>query len=773
VLKDLERAEQIYQLVAPGLARDFPELRAAVEPPWLVPDAMRTRYFAGRSDLLTRLRQHLVERHRAVLSGLGGIGKTQTAIEYAVRHRADYPAGVFWVNAETNSGLISGFTAVSKALRLPARESDDQEAAVKVALEWLNDNDHWLLILDNVEDRLEVQRFVPERDKGDTLITSRESVFQELGIARALDVQDLDDDEALHFLLARTERDDAESVDRAAAHELTAELGNLPLALEQAAAYIVETNAAFSDYLSAFRKRRVTLLEKAHGLVSHDTVAVTWAANFAAVGAISPAAADVLRVSAFLAPDTIPYELFSKGAQNLGEPIAAALFELDDLVMAELLRPLARYSLIRSDSALRAFGVHRLVQEIVRAAIEESERRTYVERAIAALDAAFPAVEYATWVECERLVPHVVSIAEWVDSSETRLYAASRILSNTGRYLTDRGRYAEAEPLLERALTTAERALGLDHLDVATVLNNLANAYFYRGRYGHAQPLYERALAIRERALGPDHLDVARVLHNLASLHWFHGRYAAAEPLNERVLIVHERELGPDHPRVAHILHNLANVYFGGGRYDEAGTLYERELRIRERALGPDHPDVAYSLDGIADVYMKRRRYDEAQKLYERALAIRESALGTDHPDVAESLTNLAHSYLHQGWCPEAQSLYERALAKWERALGPAHPDVALSLDGLGNVHLKLGRHAEAEPLFERSLAIRERAFGPDHPYLARPLIGLASLRTEQGRNAEAIALFERALAIQEQVLRPDHPLTQATRDRLTELRDS
>ena len=313
VLKDLERAERVYQLVAPGLQRDFPELRSAVEPPWLVPNALRTRYFTGRDDLLARLRQQLVECHRAVLSGLGGVGKTQTAIEYASRHRAEYPDGVFWVNAETNGGLTGGFVAIAAMLRLPAAESNDQAATVKAVLEWLNRSGGWLLILDNVEDRREIQPFVPERDEGDILITSRESVFQELGIARALDVRDLETDEAVRFLLTRTGRQRDERGERTAATELAKELGNLPLALEQAAAYVAETDAGFSDYLSAFRKRRVTLLEKAGGLVSHDTVAVTWAANFAAVEAISPAAADVLRVSCLLAPEAIPFELLSRG----------------------------------------------------------------------------------------------------------------------------------------------------------------------------------------------------------------------------------------------------------------------------------------------------------------------------------------------------------------------------------------------------------------------------------------------------------------------------
>ena len=209
---------------------------SAFERPWLVPDAMRTRYFTGREQLLASLRSQLTARHRAALSGLGGVGKTQAAIEYAVRHRTEYQNGVFWVNAGTMSGLTSGFVEIAKTLRLPAATSSDQEQIVRAVLDWLNARDRWLLILDNVDERREARPFVPTNDKGDLIITSRESVFQELGIARGLEVVDLDSDEALRFLLARTGRSEVDPREREAATELAAELGHLPLALEQAAA---------------------------------------------------------------------------------------------------------------------------------------------------------------------------------------------------------------------------------------------------------------------------------------------------------------------------------------------------------------------------------------------------------------------------------------------------------------------------------------------------------------------------------------------------------
>ena len=757
-LKDHDGDERVFQLVAPELRRDFPELRAAPQRPWLIPDSMRTRYFTGRDDLLARLRQELTQRRRAALSGLGGAGKTQTAIEYARRNRAAYPNGVFWVNAETIGGLASSFVEIAKALRLPLADSTDHDRVVESVLAWLNSNDKWLLILDNVDDRQVAQPFVPTRGGGDLLITSRGSVFPELGIPRAIELQDLNGDEAVRFLLARTGRDDADLTSRAAAAELVTELGNLPLALEQAAAYITETNASFLAYLNAFRKRRVALLEKAGDLVSHDTVAATWAANFEAVECESPAATDVLRIAALLAPDAIPFELFLIGGRGLGDSITAALADQDDLAMAEVLRPLARYSLIRSDATSRAFSVHRLVQEIAWAAVPEGERQAYVERTVGALDAAFPEVDFATWPLCERLVSHVTSILGRIDSNELRHQGGSRLFNRAGRYLWERGRYREAQTVLESALAIANRVLGPDHPDVALSLSNLANVHFYQGRYGDAQDLYERALAIRERAFGADHPLVATSLNNLASIYKERGQDDKARPLYERALAIREHTLGSEHVLVAASLNNLALIHYNEGCYREAQDLQRRALAIRERALEPDHPDVAASLYNFALVQMAQDRYREAQALHERALAIRERAFGSDHPTVATSLDGLATAYGKQSRAGEAEQLHARALAIRERALGPNHPDVAESLGGLAALRVIQGRYDEAEDLYERALTIRESALGPDSIFVAESLVEMASLRKEQKRLDEALAFYQRALTIGAKSLAPEHP---------------
>jgi tetratricopeptide (TPR) repeat protein/CHAT domain-containing protein len=332
------------------------------------------------------------------------------------------------------------------------------------------------------------------------------------------------------------------------------------------------------------------------------------------------------------------------------------------------------------------------------------------------------------------------------------------------------GKFSEAMPLAQQALAIREKALGPDHLLVATSLNNLADLYQVQGRYADAEPLYKRALAIREKALGPDHLDVATTLNDLAGLYRNQDRYVDAELLLKQALAIFEKALGPDHPAVGTSRNNLAAIYENQGRYADAELLYKQALAIREKALGPDHSDVAQSLNNLGLLYVNQGHYLDAQPLLKRSLAIREKALGRDHPDVAQSLNNLAELYRKQGRYTDAEPLYRRALAIYEKGLGPDHPDVAKVLTNLAEIYRHQGRYADAEPLYKRSLAIFEKAVGPDNSFVATSLNNLAELYQDQGHYVDAEPLHKRALAIYEKALGPDHPFVATLRNNLAAL---
>ncbi len=267
---------------------------------------------------------------------------------------------------------------------------------------------------------------------------------------------------------------------------------------------------------------------------------------------------------------------------------------------------------------------------------------------------------------------------------------------------------------------------------LAGYLNEEGRAFYEAGRYQDAQPPLERALTIRENVLGPEHTEVTLSLNNLAELYRNQGRYAEAEPLYQRALAIREKVLDPEHLVVAESLNELAELYRVQGRYEEAEPLFQRALAIREKVLDPEHPDMADSFNSLAILYNIQGRYAEAEPFFQRALAIVETALGPEHPDVAQCLGNLASIYLAQGRHAEAEPHYQRATAIFEKVLGTEHPNLVMSLNGLALLYYTQGRYAEAEPLYQRALAIAEKALGTKHPNVAKSLNKGACGRTPE-----------------------------------------
>ena len=384
-----------------GQRRDMPsvvkvERKQNFGKPWNVPYPRNT-FFTGREDVIKQLHDALAGGETAALtqaiSGLGGIGKTQTAVEYAYRYRNEYEA-VFWVRAETEAEIRTGFVDLARTLGLREAGEQDENLAVSAAQRWLASNNGWLLVLDNADNVDLVKAFYPSDAKGHVLLTSRASVFQSLGTVKPVELTEMPPDEALEFLFKRTMRERSDKAEEQAAADIANELGYLPLALEQAGAYITQIKCKFSEYLVSYKKNHLKLLERS-GPVTGDqnrSVATTWTMNFRAVRRASRASADLLRICAFLSPDKIPVELLILGAAELGPALSKALEDAadDPLVVNEVLEPLSRYSLIRHDTDSDTFSVHRLVQEVIQANLNADGRRAWAERTVNALSASFP-----------------------------------------------------------------------------------------------------------------------------------------------------------------------------------------------------------------------------------------------------------------------------------------------------------------------------------------------------------------------------------------------
>ncbi len=350
-------------------------------------------------------------------------------------------------------------------------------------------------------------------------------------------------------------------------------MAGLPLALDQAGAYIDETRCGLSGYLQLYRTRQADLLKHRGKYVTdhEESVATTWSLSFEKVQQANPAAADLLRLCAFLDPDSIPEEIITKGAPHLGptlQPVAT-----DPIKLNEAITDLLTYSLIRRNPD-QTLTIHRLVQAVLKHSMNKTTQRRWAERAVRAVSAAFPAVDYGNWLHCQQYMPQVQVCKALIEEWNMTFPEATHLLTQAGCYLHDSAQYEQAEPLYQRAIAIDEQVLGPEHSDLATHLNNLANLYSDQGKYELAEPLYQRAIAIGEKVLGPEHPDLATWLNNLALLYKMQGKYELAEPLYQRAIAIGEKVLGPEHPDLATWLNNLANLYSDQGKYEQAEPLY-------------------------------------------------------------------------------------------------------------------------------------------------------------------------------------------------------
>jgi tetratricopeptide (TPR) repeat protein/transcriptional regulator with XRE-family HTH domain len=750
------------------------------EPPafWSVP-YQRNLHFTGRAELLEQLDQRLFLKREddqatirpvalvqtLAVKGLGGIGKTQIAIEYAYRARErKHDAHIFWIPAASEEAIMASFVRFAHMLSLAAETMADQPKLVAEIICWFEQcQQDWLLIFDNVEDISLVRRYFPRQGSGSILMTTRSNAVASIAIP--FEVDQLSVMEGTEFLLRRTCSLDVSDEESNRAINVVIALDGFPLALDQAGAYIEETGCSFEAYLQLYYDYRNVLLAR-RGIQSTsypDSVTTTWSLCFQKVELVNPAAADLLRLCAFLAPDFIPEELLSNGAPHW--PVELQLAVSDRLTFNQMIEDLLKFSLVKRFAEERCLSLHRLVQTVQMDALAPEAKRQWAERVIRAMHSAFPeTVEMSTRQQLQRYLSQAQVCYALIQDYAFEFAEATALLAHIATYLEDLAFYEQAECLFQRVLQISERKRGPDDSAVAEALNNLATLYGKQSRHDEAEPLFLRALQIWEHNLGPDHPRVASVLKNMATLYKDQARYIEAEPLFLRALHIWEQNFGPEYPDLARPLNGLANVYSDQGKYSEAEPLFLRALRIREQCLGPDHPDVASLLNNLASLCSRQGKYSEAEPLFLRALRIREQCLGPDHPLVAFPLNNLAHLYKQEQRYSEAEPLFLRALRIREQCLGPDHPNVAYPLNHLASLYHQQGKDSEAERLSLRALQIWERSLGSDHPAVAYALNNLAQFSFDQGKYSEAEAFFLRALRIREDSLGPAHPFTQDMR---------
>jgi hypothetical protein len=589
--------------------------------------APRPVFLAGREELLAAVDELLADGadqgpRVVALHGLGGAGKTSVALEYAYRHLD--VVGVAWqLPAEDPAVLAAGFGEL--AAQLGAAESGDPVVSVHGVL--AGSPVPWLLLFDNASDRASVARFLPPAGSGWVLVTSRNQIWPP---GKVLDVPVLDPEVAAEFLVSRTG-----DVDRRAALELAGVLGGLPLALEQAAAYVQASGESLAGYRALFRKRRPDLLGRGEPTGYPETVATTWRLAFEDVQQGAPGAAGLLRLLAFCAPEAIPLRLLLQPRPALAGQLAPEVAPVleDELAAGDAIAALRRYSLITL-AAGGSVSVHRLVQAVTAdqtpAQLAEAWRQaaaTLIEAAIPT-DTALP----GAWPVCAALLPH----------AQAALADDSAGMTQIARYLGVSGSYTAARNLLRRVLAAQERVLGPNH---PSTLANRDDLVYWTGAAGDpagARDQYAALLSVSERVLGPEHRDTLTTRANLAM-----GTGAAGDPAGARdqyaaLLSVSERVLGPEHPDTLIVRGNLAIWTGAAGDPAAARDLFAQLLPVQKRVLGPEHPDTLTTRHELARWTGQAGDPAAARDLFAALLPVRERVSGPEHPDTLTTRHELA-----------------------------------------------------------------------------------------------------------------------------------
>ena len=661
---------------------------------WNLPP--RNPAFTGRDDLLAQLRAQLARSTGSdgpvavvaqALYGLGGVGKTQLAIEYAHRFATDYDLA-WWMPSETSLTIPAALARLAPKLGIAT--SADQEEVVAAVLDALRTRDRWLLVFDNAQQPADLARWRPTGGSGHVLVTSRNPAWGALG--QAVHVAVLPREQAVELLLQRTP-----DRDRTSALALAEALGDLPLALEQAAAYLEQTGRPLAAYLTAYHRRHQRLLAKGTPVAYQGQVDTTWQLSIDQVAQTTPAGVELLRLCAFLASDTIPLDLVTAKPEMLPDALAAAVAADDEAGVEEAAGACYRYSLVDRDQA--GIRVHRLVQQVVRAQLAEPERQASITAAVGLLAASFPSDDELgdpkRWPRCAQLLPHLLAAADHAHEAGIAGAAAVVLLRRARAYLEGRGEYEPARGLLARALAVAEAGLGLHHPEVGAILANLGQVLLDQGDLASARAALERALEIFEATLGADSAEVGITLSNLGRVLYTQGDSASARAALERALAVTQAALGRHHPEVAATLRNLGLLLLEQGDLTRARAAHEGALGIFQAAVGADHPEVGTTLTNLGRVLHEQGDLTGARAALEQALEIFKAALGADSSDVGATLGNLGRVLHDQGDLAGGRAALERAVAITQAALGADHLWVGFALASLGIVLCEQGDVAE------------------------------------------------------------------------------
>jgi tetratricopeptide (TPR) repeat protein len=706
---------------------------------------------------------------------------------------------VFWVHASNAGRFEQSFRDIANRVKVFGRR-DPKANIFNLLHNWLcNSREKWLLVLDNVDDaRFLLDRpptdaestsrplceYLPQCDRGSILMTTRDkgAAWDLVENRDIIAVDPMVKPEAIALFEKKlgAQEDDNDIT------ELAAALEYMPLAIVQAAAYILQRapRCSVEQYLNEFRKserKRTTLLNRSGGQLRRDreaknSIVITWQISFEHIQKTRPSAADLLSLMSLFDRQGIPQTLLQsrteqedvqKGQEqrsdddrDSGEDEASQSSTSEDEFEDDV-EALRNYCFISVDTDGTSFEMHALVQLATREWLNlNGKLERWRQQSISNLYATFPTGEFKNWAICQSLYAHAKYAARQQPKGESSCAQWGTLLYHAAWYAWKIGNIADAEKLAVKSTKARRKILGQEHKDTLSSMGMAGLACRDGGRWKEAEVLEVQVMETSRRVLGEEHPDTLASMGNLASTYWYQGRWKEAEELNVQVIETGKRVLGEEHPDTLISMSNLASTYRNQGRWKEAEELEEQVIETSRRVLGEEHPDTLDSMENLSSTYRNQGRWKEAEELDVQVVEKRKTVLGEEHPDTLISMGNLSSTYWKQGRWKEAEELEVQVIETRKTVLGEEHPDTLASMGNLASTYRNQGRWKEAEELEVQVIETSRRVLGEEHPDTLASMGNLASTYWYQGRWKEAEELNVQVIETGKRVLGEEHPDT-------------
>jgi tetratricopeptide (TPR) repeat protein len=717
----------------------------------------RNKNFTGRDDILDLLRAGLTSSVTVVLphalQGMGGVGKTAVAVEYAHRYRHEYEL-IWWIPADQPALVQSSLAALAGHLGLPPVTASGIEGAAAATLDALRRGEpyrRWLLIFDNADQPEDLNEVIPH-GPGDVLITSRNHRWQ--AVVETVSVDVFDRAESIEFLGKRV----PSGLSRLEADALANELGDLPLALEQAGALQAETGMSVDEYLRLLREQVAVIMSEGKSADYPLSMTAAWKLSVQTLDQQQPEAVMLLRCCAFFGPEPIPRDLLPRGAQALDSPLGLLL--ADPIKLARAIRELGRFALVRLDG--RTIIIHRLIQALLRDDLSPDEQKSYRDQAhlVLAMGAPKNPNDNRLWPRYGELVAHAAGRSTELEQSENR--DVRQFALDIVRYLYNSGDQESARTIVERFIKQWSSNTDVKDPLMLLARQHLGNVLRDLGQYGLAFEVDEETLSLAREVLGEqDPLTLVQTSSFGADLR-ARGDFARALELDAASLELHKEVLGSADPQTLRVSNNLAVDYGLNSRYPDARDLHRETYRLRTE-VSADVPanELLPSWNGLARALRLCGSLGEARDVGQDAYDFGLSELGPDHPRTLETAIDLSVALRRfAGSYEEALELAQIVFERSRRRFGRSAPLTLAATVSLTNIQRTSGQVAEALELTLETATHYRNIYGPDHPYFHGCMGNIAMLYRVNRDPAQALTTNEAALAGLISKLGRDHHYT-------------